>query len=141
MEESCNSIIDKINKIENITHPDSLNNELTKISGLITKVKTTQYQSFDEFKKDPNAQEQYQQALRAENERALRQNNIPVTPLNGYLMHFAGASKGEALIKAKDDQPLENFFSESTIISACSGDIFGFLYKSIFLITSSSLSK
>ena len=71
--------------------------------------------SFDEFKKDPNAQEQYQQALRAENERALRKNNIPVTPLNGYLMHFAGASKGEALIKAKDDQPLENFFPESVL--------------------------
>jgi len=71
--------------------------------------------TFDEFKKDPNAQEQYQQALRAENERALRKNNIPVTPLNGYLMHFAGASKGEALIKAKDDQPLENFFSGSIL--------------------------
>jgi hypothetical protein len=71
--------------------------------------------TFDEFKKDPNAQEQYQQALRAENERTLRQNNIPVNPLNGYLMHFAGASKGEALIKAKDDQPLENFFPESTL--------------------------
>jgi hypothetical protein len=71
--------------------------------------------TFDEFKKDPNAQEQYQQALRAENERVLRKNNIPVTPLNGYLMHFAGASKGEALIKAKDDQPLEHFFSESIL--------------------------
>ena len=71
--------------------------------------------TFDEFKKDPNAQEQYQQALRAENERTLRTNNIPVTPLNGYLMHFAGASKGEALIKAKDDQPLENFFSASVL--------------------------
>lgn len=71
--------------------------------------------TFDEFKKDPNAQEKYQQALRAENERALRKNNIPVTPLNGYLMHFAGASKGEALIKAKDDQPLENFFSGSIL--------------------------
>jgi hypothetical protein len=71
--------------------------------------------TFDEFKKDPNAQEQYQQALRAENERTLRKNNIPVTPLNGYLMHFAGASNGEALIKAKDDQPLQNFFSESVL--------------------------
>lgn len=71
--------------------------------------------NFDEFKSDPNAQEQYQQAFRAENERALRKNNIPVTPLNGYLMHFAGASKGEALIKAKDDQPLENFFPESVL--------------------------
>lgn len=71
--------------------------------------------SFEEFKKNPQAQEQYQSALLAENTAALEKNQLDVNPVNQYVMHWAGAPKGTALLKAKDTDVLGDFINEKVL--------------------------
>lgn len=71
--------------------------------------------SFEEFKKNPQAQEQYQSALLAENTAALEKNQLDVNPVNQYVMHWAGAPKGAALLKAKDTDVLGDFINEKVL--------------------------
>lgn len=71
--------------------------------------------SFDEFKKNPEAQEKYQQALRAENQAVLDKYGIEKNPVNEYVMHWAGAPKGRALLAANDDAVLGDFFKKSVL--------------------------
>jgi hypothetical protein len=71
--------------------------------------------SFEEFKKNPQAQEQYQSALLAENTATLEKNGLDVNPVNQYVMHWAGAPKGSALLKAKDTDVLGDFINEKVL--------------------------
>lgn len=71
--------------------------------------------SWDEFQKSPDAQEKYQAALRSENQNALKKRGLDVTPSNEYIMHWAGAPKGAALLKAGNDQTLSEFFSPEVL--------------------------
>jgi hypothetical protein len=71
--------------------------------------------NFEQFKKDPAVQEQYQAALRQENQSALKKRGIDVSPSNEYIFHWAGAPKGTALLKAPDDAPLGDFFSDNVL--------------------------
>ena len=71
--------------------------------------------NFEQFKKDPAVQEQYQAALRQENQSALKKRGLDVTPSNEYIFHWAGAPKGTALLKAPDDAPLGDFFSDNVL--------------------------
>ena len=71
--------------------------------------------TWEEFQKNPEAQQQYQTALRQENTRTLEKHGIESTPANQYILHFAGAPKGTALLRADDSAPLSNYFNESTL--------------------------
>jgi len=71
--------------------------------------------NFEQFKKDPAVQEQYQAALRQENQSALKKRGLDVSPSNEYIFHWAGAPKGTALLKAPDDAPLGEFFSDNVL--------------------------
>jgi hypothetical protein len=71
--------------------------------------------SFEQFQKDPAAQEQYQVALRKENERTLKRNGLDITPSNAYFTHFFGAPKGVAMLKAEDDVGITKFLSKDVI--------------------------
>ena len=46
----CNLILEKINKIKAISHPETLDNELTNFLSVFQEIKRTTYQSFNEFK-------------------------------------------------------------------------------------------
>lgn len=71
--------------------------------------------SFEEFQKNPDAQEQYQQAFRAENQAVLDKYGIEKNPVNEYVMHWAGAPKGRALLAANDEAPLGDFFKKEVL--------------------------
>ena len=71
--------------------------------------------NFEQFQKDPAIQEQYQAALRQENQSALKKRGLDVSPSNEYIFHWAGAPKGTALLKAPDDAPLGDFFSDNVL--------------------------
>jgi hypothetical protein len=71
--------------------------------------------SWEQFQKDPAAQEQYQVALRKENEGTLKRNGLDITPANAYFTHFFGAPKGVAMLKAEDDVGINKFLSKDVI--------------------------
>jgi hypothetical protein len=71
--------------------------------------------SWDEFQNNPDAQEQYQQAFRAENQSVLDKHGIEKNPVNEYIMHWAGAPKGTALLKAQDGDVLGDFINEKVL--------------------------
>lgn len=71
--------------------------------------------SFDEFKKNPTVQEQYQVALLDENNKALEKHGIEKTPVSQYVMHWAGAPTGTALLRADDNDPLGHFINEKVL--------------------------
>lgn len=71
--------------------------------------------SWDEFRTNPDAQEQYQQALVNENTSALQRNKLEVTPANQYIVHFAGAPKGTAILKANDDEKLNAYLGKNAM--------------------------
>lgn len=69
----------------------------------------------DEYLKDPEAQQLYQGALRAENQKALKKYGHDLTPANEYIMHWAGAPKGNALLSADPEEKLSGLFSNDTL--------------------------
>lgn len=71
--------------------------------------------SWDEFQKNPDAQEQYQVALRAENQSVLDKHGIEKNPVNEYILHWAGGPKGTALLKAQDNDVLGDFINEKVL--------------------------
>jgi hypothetical protein len=71
--------------------------------------------SFEDFGKNADAQELYQQKLLEENVRALNHRGLEVNPTNQYLMHWAGAPKGSALIQANPEDPLGNYFKPDVL--------------------------
>lgn len=50
-----------------------------------------------------------------ENEKALRDAHLPVTPGSIYLMHFAGPGGAPALLKAEPNTPVESILSKNAI--------------------------
>jgi hypothetical protein len=78
----------------------------------------------DEYLKDPEAQQLYQGALRAENQKALKKYGHDLTPTNEYIMHWAGAPKGNALLSADPEEKLSGLFSKDTLAkNRLSGDM------------------
>jgi hypothetical protein len=78
----------------------------------------------DEYLKDPEAQQLYQGALRAENQKALKKYGHDLTPTNEYIMHWAGAPKGNALLSADAEEKLSGLFSKDTLAkNRLSGDM------------------
>ena len=78
----------------------------------------------DEYLKDPEAQQLYQGALRAENQKALKKYGHDLTPTNEYIMHWAGAPKGNALLSADPEEKLSGLFSNDTLAkNRLSGDM------------------
>lgn len=71
--------------------------------------------SWEEFQKNPDAQEQYQGALRSENQAVLDKHGIEKTPVNEYILHWAGGPKGTALLKAQDTDVLGDFINEKVL--------------------------
>ena len=71
--------------------------------------------SFEEFKNNPDAQELYQKALLNENTQSLKRHGLEVTPTNQYIMHWAGAPKGSALLQANDDDQLKHYLSDEVL--------------------------
>jgi len=71
--------------------------------------------SRDEYLKDQEAQQLYQGALRAENQKALKKYGHDLTPTNEYIMHWAGAPKGNALLSADPEEKLSGLFSNDTL--------------------------
>ena len=71
--------------------------------------------SFEEFKNNPDAQELYQKAYLNENTQSLKRNGLEVTPTNQYIMHWAGAPKGSALLQANDDDQLKHYLSDEIL--------------------------
>ena len=71
--------------------------------------------SFEEFKNNPDAQELYQKAYLNENTQSLKRNGLEVTPTNQYIMHWAGAPKGSALLQANDDDQLKYYLSDEIL--------------------------
>ena len=71
--------------------------------------------SFQEFQQNPDIQEKYQFALRKENQKILNKNGLELTPANEYIVHFAGAPRGTALLKAPDEMPLNQFFPQDVL--------------------------
>ena len=71
--------------------------------------------SFDEFKNNPDAQELYQNAYLNENTQSLKRHGLEVTPTNQYIMHWAGAPKGSALLQANDDDQLKHYLSDEIL--------------------------
>lgn len=78
----------------------------------------------DEYLKDPEAQQLYQAALRTENQKALKKYGHDLTPTNEYIMHWAGAPKGNALLSADPEEKLSGLFSKDTLAkNRLSGDM------------------
>jgi hypothetical protein len=78
----------------------------------------------DEYLKDSEAQQLYQGALRAENQKALKKYGHDLTPANEYIMHWAGAPKGNALLSADPEEKLSGLFSKDTLAkNRLSGDM------------------
>lgn len=78
----------------------------------------------DEYLKDAEAQQLYQGALRAENQKALKKYGHDLTPANEYIMHWAGAPKGNALLSADPEEKLSGLFSKDTLAkNRLSGDM------------------
>lgn len=71
--------------------------------------------SWEEFQKNPDAQEKYQGALRAENQSVLDKHGLEKTPVNEYILHWAGGPKGTALLKAPDNDVLGDFINEKIL--------------------------
>ena len=71
--------------------------------------------TWEEFQQNPDAQEQYQKALRLENETTLKRNGLPQTPANAYITHQFGAPKGIALLQADEDMGIDKFLSPEII--------------------------
>ena len=71
--------------------------------------------SFEEFKNNPDAQELYQKAYLNENTQSLKKHGLEVTPTNQYIMHWAGAPKGSALLQANDDDQLKYYLSDEIL--------------------------
>lgn len=71
--------------------------------------------SWEEFQKNPDAQEKYQGALRSENQAVLEKQGIEKTPVNEYILHWAGGPKGTALLKAQDGDVLGDFINEKVL--------------------------
>ena len=71
--------------------------------------------TFEQFQQDPAAQEQYQVALRVENETVLKRNGLPQTPANSYFTHQFGAPTGIAMLKADADMGIDKFLSQNII--------------------------
>ena len=71
--------------------------------------------SFEEFKNNPDAQELYQKAYLNENTQSLKRHGLEVTPTNQYIMHWAGAPKGSALLQANDDDQLKHYLSDEIL--------------------------
>jgi len=71
--------------------------------------------SFEEFKNNPDAQELYQKAFLNENTQSLKRHGLEVTPTNQYIMHWAGAPKGSALLQANDDDQLKHYLSDEVL--------------------------
>ena len=71
--------------------------------------------SFNEFKNNPDAQELYQKAYLNENTQSLKKHGLEVTPTNQYIMHWAGAPKGSALLQANDDDQLKHYLSDEIL--------------------------
>ena len=71
--------------------------------------------SFNEFKNNPDAQELYQKAYLNENTQSLKKHGLEVTPTNQYIMHWAGAPKGSALLQANDDDQLKYYLSDEIL--------------------------
>ena len=71
--------------------------------------------SFDEFKNNPDAQQLYQKALLNENTQSLKRHGLEVTPTNQYIMHWAGAPKGSALLQANNDDQLKHYLSDEVL--------------------------
>ena len=71
--------------------------------------------SFEEFQKNPDAQELYQKALLDENTKSLQKYGLDITPTNQYIMHWAGAPKGSALLQAKDEDQLGNHLAPKVL--------------------------
>ena len=69
----------------------------------------------DEYLKNPEAQQLYQGALRSENKNALKKYGHDITPANEYIMHWAGAPKGNALLSADPETKLSNLFNNDTL--------------------------
>jgi len=69
----------------------------------------------DEYLKDPEAQQLYQGAYRAENQKALKKYGHDLTPANEYIMHWAGAPKANALLSADPETKLSNLFNNDTL--------------------------
>jgi len=75
--------------------------------------------NFQDFERDPakysTEQELYQKAYLNENNQALEKRGFDVTPGNQYLMHWLGAPKASAVLSAKGDEPLNQFFTEDVL--------------------------
>jgi len=71
--------------------------------------------TWEQFQADPSAQEQYQKALRVENETTLKRNGLPQTPANAYFTHQFGAPTGVAMLQADEDMGIDKFLSADTI--------------------------
>lgn len=71
--------------------------------------------SFEEFQKNPDAQEQYQKALRDENTTFLTKRGLDATPANLYMLHFFGAPKGTSLLKAEENEPITDYLSQQIL--------------------------
>jgi len=71
--------------------------------------------SFEEFKNNPDAQELYQKAFLNENTQSLKRHGLEVTPTNQYIMHWAGAPKGSALLQANDDDQLKHYLNDEVL--------------------------
>ena len=71
--------------------------------------------SFEEFKNNPDAQELYQKAFLNENTQSLKRHGLEVTPTNQYIMHWAGAPKGSALLQANNDDQLKHYLSDEVL--------------------------
>ena len=71
--------------------------------------------SFDEFKNNTDAQELYQKALLNENTQSLKRHGLEVTPTNQYIMHWAGAPKGSALLQANDQDTLKHYLNDEVL--------------------------
>lgn len=71
--------------------------------------------SWQEFQKNPEIQDQYQVALRQENEAVLQRNGFEPTPSNAYLTHYFGAPKGISLLKANETDPITEHLSSEIL--------------------------
>jgi hypothetical protein len=69
----------------------------------------------EEYLKNPEAQQLYQGALRSENKNALKKYGHDITPANEYIMHWAGAPKGNALLSADPETKLSSLFNNDTL--------------------------
>ncbi|MGY8633211.1 hypothetical protein RAD15_12110 [Bradyrhizobium sp. 14AA] len=68
-----------------------------------------------ELRKNPDLSKKMTAKYAEENEKALRDAHLPVTPGSIYLMHFAGPGGAPALMKANPDTPVESILSKNAI--------------------------